>query len=197
MPSSLMWPDIRNVVDGDPSPCGKGQITIKRGIEVGHIFQLGDKYAKAMNANVLDENGKAQVMQMGCYGIGITRVVAAAIEQNLDDNGIIWPMALAPFELVITPLNYEKSERVRDYTDTLYQQLVDAGVDVILDDRPLRPGNKFADAELMGLPHRLVIGERGLDAGNLEYRDRRASENEDLPMADIVNSLLSKLKVPA
>ena len=189
--------DIRNVVDGDPSPCGKGQITIKRGIEVGHIFQLGDKYAKAMNANVLDENGKAQVMQMGCYGIGITRVVAAAIEQNHDDNGIIWPMALAPFELVITPLNYEKSERVRDYTDALYQQLVDAGVDVILDDRPLRPGNKFADAELMGLPHRLVIGERGLDAGNLEYRDRRASENEDLPMADIVNSLLAKLKAPA
>ncbi|MDP6968114.1 MAG: proline--tRNA ligase [Gammaproteobacteria bacterium] len=186
--------DLRNVVNGDPSPCGEGQIVIKRGIEVGHIFQLGDKYAKAMNASVLDENGKAQVMQMGCYGIGITRVVAAAIEQNHDANGIIWPQALAPFELVLTPLNYDKSERVRDYTDQLYQQLCEAGVDVLLDDRALRPGNKFADAELMGLPHRLVIGERGLDAGMLEYRDRRASENEDLPMEGVLASLLAKLK---
>ena len=185
--------DLRNVVNGDPSPCGEGTITIKRGIEVGHIFQLGDKYSKAMNATVLDENGKAQLMQMGCYGIGITRVVASAIEQNHDDNGIIWPKALAPFELVLVPLNYEKSERVRDYTDTLYQRLLNAGVDVLLDDRPLRPGNKFADAELMGLPHRVVIGDRGLDNGALEYRDRRASENEDMPLDSALEAILDKL----
>ena len=185
--------DLRNVVNGDPSPCGEGTITIKRGIEVGHIFQLGDKYSKAMNATVLDENGKAQLMQMGCYGIGITRVVASSIEQNHDDNGIIWPKALAPFELVLVPLNYEKSERVREYTDTLYQRLVNAGVDVLLDDRPLRPGNKFADAELMGLPHRVVIGDRGLDNGALEYRDRRASENEDMPLDGAFEAILDKL----
>ena len=185
--------DLRNLVNGDPSPCGEGNITIKRGIEVGHIFQLGDKYSKAMNATALDENGKAQFMQMGCYGIGITRVVAAAVEQNHDDNGIIWPMALAPFELALIPLNYDKSERVREYTDMLYNQLRDAGIDVILDDRPLRPGNKFADAELMGLPHRVVIGDRGLDAGALEYRDRRASENEDLPMEGILEAILEKV----
>lgn len=185
--------DLRNVVNGDPSPCGTGTITIKRGIEVGHIFQLGDKYSKAMNATVLDENGKAQLMQMGCYGIGITRVVASSIEQNHDDNGIIWPKALAPFELVLVPLNYEKSERVREYTDILYQRLLNAGVDVLLDDRPLRPGNKFADAELMGLPHRVVIGDRGLDNGALEYRDRRASENEDMPLDSAFEAILDKL----
>ncbi|MCP4880533.1 MAG: proline--tRNA ligase [Gammaproteobacteria bacterium] len=185
--------DIRSVVNGDPSPCGEGNITIKRGIEVGHIFQLGDKYSKAMSATALDENGKAQVMQMGCYGIGITRVVAAAIEQNNDDKGIIWPMPLAPFELALVPLNYDKSERVRQFTDQLYDDLVKANVDVILDDRPLRPGNKFADAELMGLPHRIVIGDRGLDAGMLEYRDRRASENEDMPMDGILEAIMEKL----
>jgi prolyl-tRNA synthetase len=185
--------DIRNVVQGDPSPCGHGEIEIKRGIEVGHIFQLGDKYSKAMNATVLNENGKAQFMQMGCYGIGITRVVAACIEQNFDDKGIIWPLALAPFEVALIPLNYEKSEAVRVATDTLYSELKLAGIDVIMDDRAMRPGVKFADAELIGLPHRIVIGDRGLESGTLEYRDRRADANEDMPLESALEFIKAKL----
>ena len=185
--------DLRNVVEGDPSPCGDGQIEIKRGIEVGHIFQLGDKYSRAMNAKVLNENGKTQFMEMGCYGIGITRVIAACIEQNYDDKGIIWPLALAPFEVALIPLNYDKSEAVRTATDTLYAQLKAAGVDVIMDDRALRPGAKFADAELMGLPHRVVIGDRGLTSGMLEYRDRRQADNEDMPIEDAVAFVTRKL----
>ena len=185
--------DLRNVVEGDPSPCGHGQIEIKRGIEVGHIFQLGDKYSRAMNAKVLNENGKTQFMEMGCYGIGITRVIAACIEQNYDDKGIIWPLALAPFEVALIPLNYDKSEAVRTATDTLYAQLKAAGIDVIMDDRALRPGAKFADAELMGLPHRVVIGDRGLTSGMLEYRDRRQADNEDMPIDDAVAFVTSKL----
>ena len=185
--------DLRNVQAGDPSPCGQGTLVIKRGIEVGHIFQLGDKYSKAMNAMVLDENGKTQPMQMGCYGIGITRIVAAAIEQNHDANGIIWPTALAPFSLALVPLNYDKSERIKEHTDNLYKELLAAGVDVLLDDRPLRPGNKFADMELIGIPHRLVIGERGLDQGALEYRARTSQDNEEIALDNVISSLLTKL----
>ena len=185
--------DIRNVVAGDPSPCGHGEIEIKRGIEVGHIFQLGDKYSRAMNATVLNENGKPQFMQMGCYGIGITRVVAACIEQNFDDKGIMWPLALAPFEVALIPLNYEKSEAVRAATDALYSELKTAGIDVIMDDRAMRPGVKFADAELIGLPHRVVIGDRGLESGTLEYRNRRAESNEDMPLEGALAFIKAKL----
>lgn len=172
--------DIRKVVEGDPSPCGQGTLQIKRGIEVGHIFQLGSKYSEAMNATVLDENGKAVVMQMGCYGIGVTRVVAAAIEQNHDQNGIIWPAALAPFQVALAPLNYDKSASVRAVADQLYQQLTDAGIEVLMDDRKERPGVKFADIELMGIPHRVVISERGIEAGTFEYKGRRDSDKQDI-----------------
>ncbi|WP_110655994.1 proline--tRNA ligase [Salinicola halimionae] len=165
--------DLRNVVEGDPSPDGQGTLSITRGIEVGHVFQLGQKYSKAMNATVLDDGGQPATLWMGCYGIGITRVVAAAIEQNHDTGGIIWPDAIAPFRLAIVPMNAHKSERVREAADKLYQELTDAGIDVLLDDRDLRPGVKFADQELMGIPHRLVIGDRGLDNGELEYKGRR------------------------
>jgi|TARA_B110000503_G_scaffold61783_1_gene97954 prolyl-tRNA synthetase len=185
--------DLRNVVQGDPSPCGHGEIDIKRGIEVGHIFQLGDKYSQAMNATVLNENGKPQHMQMGCYGIGITRVVAACIEQNFDDKGIMWPLALAPFEVALIPLNYEKSDAVCAATDQLYSELKAAGIDVIMDDRAMRPGVKFADAELIGIPHRVVIGDRGIDSGSLEYRDRRADANEDMPLIGALDFIKAKL----
>ena len=185
--------DIRNVVEGDPSPCGEGEIEIKRGIEVGHIFQLGDQYSRAMNATVLNENGKPQFMEMGCYGIGITRVIAACIEQNYDDNGIMWPLALAPFEVALIPLNYEKSETVRIATDKLYAEFKGAGIDVIMDDRAMRPGVKFADAELIGLPHRVVIGDRGLDSGTLEYRNRRAEANEDMPLEGALEFIKAQL----
>ena len=185
--------DIRNVVEGDPSPCGHGNIEIKRGIEVGHIFQLGDKYSQAMNATVLNENGKPQFMQMGCYGIGITRIVAATIEQNFDENGIMWPLALAPFEVALIPLNYEKSAAVRETTDALYRDFKDAGIDVIMDDRAMRPGVKFADAELIGIPHRIVIGDRGIDSGTLEYRDRRAVASEDLSLTEALDFVKAKL----
>ncbi len=172
--------DIRNVVEGDPSPDGKGRLHILRGIEVGHIFQLGDKYSRAMKAEVLDENGKAQVVTMGCYGIGVSRVVAAAIEQNNDDKGIIWPRALAPFELVICPINYHKSEAVRQAADDFYRECLERGIDVLLDDRPLRPGAMFADMELIGIPHRVVFSERGLKAGQFEYKGRSDEASEDV-----------------
>ncbi len=178
--------DIRNVVAGDPSPCGQGVLEIKRGIEVGHVFQLGNSYSTAMNATVLDENGKAVVMEMGCYGIGITRVVAAAIEQNHDSNGIIWSEALAPFSVALVPLNYDKSEIVREKADQLYAALTASGVDVLLDDRKERPGVKFADMELMGIPHRVVISERGLNAGTLEYKHRRDAESRDITTDDVL-----------
>ena len=178
--------DIRNVQAGDPSPSGRGTLQIARGIEVGHIFQLGQLYSAAMNASVLDEQGKALTMFMGCYGIGVTRIVAAAIEQNHDANGIIWPSAIAPFQVVLVPINYQKSTRVRDAADALYRDFTAAGIDVLLDDRDARPGVKFADSELMGIPHRIVIGERGLDAGTLEYRHRRATESTDISAADPV-----------
>lgn len=185
--------DIRNVQTGDPSPDGKGTLQIKRGIEVGHIFQLGRKYSSAMNATVLDESGREAVVTMGCYGIGITRVVAATIEQNHDDSGIIWPDAIAPFQLALVPLNMQKSERVRDAVETLYTQLSALGVDVLLDDRNERPGVKFADIELIGIPHRIVIGDRGLDSGKLEYRHRRADANEEFELENAVAFIQSKL----
>ena len=185
--------DIRNVQKGDPSPSGRGTLDIARGIEVGHIFQLGQLYSEKMKATVLDEQGKALTMFMGCYGIGVTRVVAAAIEQNHDANGIIWPDALAPFQVVLVPINYQKSARVTEVADKLYQQFNAAGIDVLLDDRDARPGVKFADSELMGIPHRLVVGERGLNAGNLEYRHRRETESVEIPVTDPVGYISQKL----
>jgi prolyl-tRNA synthetase len=185
--------DIRNAQAGDPSPTGRGSLQLARGIEVGHIFQLGCLYSQAMNASVLDEQGKALTMFMGCYGIGITRVVAAAIEQNHDANGIIWPESLAPFKVVIVPINYQKSTRVQETADALYQAFNAAGIDALLDDRDARPGVKFADSELMGIPHRLVIGERTLNAGKLEYRHRRDSESTEISADDPVAFIRDKL----
>jgi prolyl-tRNA synthetase len=186
--------DIRNIVPGDPSPTGAGTLQIARGIEVGHIFQLGQLYSQAMQASVLDEQGKAVTMFMGCYGIGVTRVVAAAIEQNHDANGIIWPEPLAPFNVIVVPINYQKSERVRRAADRLYEDLGAAGVDVLLDDRDARPGVKFADAELIGIPHRLVVGDRALEGGKLEYRHRRDSESTEIPTADAVAFIAGKVR---
>jgi prolyl-tRNA synthetase len=183
--------DLRNVVEGDPSPGGTGTLRIRRGIEVGHIFQLGRKYSEALQATVLDEAGKPVVMYMGCYGIGVTRIVAAAIEQNHDAAGIIWPEPIAPFSVVLVPLNAPKSPKVRELAEQLYASLQAAGIDVLLDDRDARPGVKFADAELLGIPHRLVISDRGIEAGKLEYRHRRASANEDWPMDEVVSRLLA------
>jgi len=170
--------DLRNAVAGDPSPIGGGPLAIARGIEVGHIFQLGSKYSDAMDATVLDENGKRRVMQMGCYGIGVTRVVAAAIEQSHDDRGIVWPDAIAPFDVIIIPINMDKSYRVKEAAETLYATLEAAGIDVLLDDRSQRPGFKFADADLLGIPHRVVIAEKAWDEGKLEYKHRTAPEPE-------------------
>jgi prolyl-tRNA synthetase len=185
--------DIRNAQRGDPSPSGRGHLQLARGIEVGHIFQLGQLYSEAMHASVLDEQGKALTMFMGCYGIGVTRIVAAAIEQNHDANGILWPEAIAPFQVVLVPVNYQKSTRVQETADSLYQQFTAAGIDVLLDDRDARPGVKFADSELMGIPHRIVIGERGLATGNLEYRHRRETESTEIPAADPVGYVRHKL----
>jgi len=185
--------DIRNALAGDPSPTGRGRLQLARGIEVGHIFQLGCLYSEAMHASVLDEQGKALTMFMGCYGIGITRVVAAAIEQNHDANGIIWPQSLAPFQVVLVPINYQKSTRVQEATDALYQAFNAAGIDVLLDDRDARPGVKFADSELLGIPHRLVIGERTLSAGKLEYRHRRETESTEISAQDPVAFIRQKL----
>jgi len=185
--------DIRNVQVGDPSPTGRGVLKIARGIEVGHIFQLGQLYSAAMNASVLDEQGKAVTMFMGCYGIGVTRVVAAAIEQNHDANGILWPAAIAPFQVVLVPINYQKSAKVQETADALYRDFNAAGIDVLLDDRDVRPGVKFADSELLGVPHRIVIGERSLAVGNLEYRDRRETESTEISAADAVGYIRHKL----
>lgn len=185
--------DLRNVVEGDPSPDGQGKLQIKRGIEVGHIFQLGKQYSQAMNATVLDENGKAATLLMGCYGIGVTRVVAAAIEQNHDEAGIIWPAAIAPFEVALVPMNAHKSELVKETSEQLYKDLQAVGIDVLLDDREGRPGFKFADLELMGIPHRIVIGERSLNEGELEYKGRRDAEASNIKLADVVSFLKEKL----
>jgi prolyl-tRNA synthetase len=186
--------DIRNVLAGDPSPDGKGTLEICRGIEVGHVFQLGTKYSESMNATFLDENGKPARMQMGCYGIGITRILGAAIEQNFDDKGIIWPEAIAPFEVVLCPMGYDRSEAVRAEADKLYAALLAAGIDVILDDRGERPGVMFADWELIGVPHRLVIGDRGLKDGKLEYQGRRDSGATLLPVDDAANVVIEKVR---
>jgi len=185
--------DIRNVVAGDPSPDGKGSLEILRGIEVGHIFQLRQKYAQALNCAYLDENGKSQIMEMGCYGIGVSRIVGAAIEQGNDDKGIILPPAIAPFEVCLVPMGYHKSEAVKAAADQLYGELKAAGVDVVLDDRNERPGVMFADMELIGIPHRVVIGERGMKEGQLEYKGRRDEEATMIAQADAVSTLKGKL----
>ena len=187
--------DLRNVVPGDASPSGHGRLQIVRGIEVGHIFQLGRKYSNSMKATVLDEAGAEVPMLMGCYGIGVTRIVAAAIEQNHDERGIIWPDPIAPFNVCLVPLNWQKSPRVRAVADALYDELRAAGIDVLYDDRDVRPGVKFADAELLGIPHRVVIGERGLGAGTLEYRHRRAADSEDIPQQDALQFIRSRMQL--
>ena len=185
--------DFRNVVEGDPSPDGKGTLAIQRGIEVGHVFQLGTRYSEDMNATYLDENGKPQLMQMGCYGIGVTRIVGAAIEQNNDERGIIWPLSIAPFEVVLCPLGYDRSETVRSTADSLYGGLKKLGIDVIMDDRGERPGVMFSDWELIGIPHRIVIGERGLKEGKLEYQGRRDREATAVAIKEMVPFIREKL----
>ena len=186
-----VFADIRNVVTGDASPDGKGTLEICRGIEVGHIFQLRTKYAKAMNLAFLDESGKSQIMEMGCYGIGVTRIVAAAIEQNYDERGIIFPQAIAPFDVAIVPIGYAKSALVREAADRLHDALTAAGIAVLLDNRDERPGVMFADMELIGVPHRIVIGDRGLKDGQLEYKGRRDAEARNLPLVEAETSLKS------
>jgi prolyl-tRNA synthetase len=186
--------DIRNVVAGDPSPDGKGVLEIKRGIEVGHIFQLGTKYSEAMKATVLNEQGKEQAMTMGCYGIGVSRIVAAAIEQNHDENGIIWPAAIAPFQIALVPINMHKSDKVKKICESLYSELTEAGFDVLfMDEQKARLGSMLADIELIGIPHRLVIGERGIDEGKIEYRDRTESENQHIEIENLMAFIADKL----
>ena len=188
--------DIRNVVAGDPSPDGKGNLDIKRGIEVGHIFQLGTKYSEALKARVLDENGKEQTMIMGCYGIGVTRVVAAAIEQNHDENGIIWPDAIAPFQIALIPINMSKSPAVAEKCEALYSELQAAGFEVLfMDDEKARLGVMLANTELMGIPHRVVVGDRGLESGTLEYKGRRDAEKQDVPVAELLAFLKAKILI--
>ncbi|WP_373813137.1 proline--tRNA ligase [Neisseria dentiae] len=185
--------DLRNVIEGDPSPCGQGRLKLARGIEVGHVFQLRDKYSQAMNASFLDNNGKAQIMEMGCYGIGITRIVAAAIEQNHDEHGIIWTDAMAPFQVVIVPMNYKKSDAVKEATDYLYAELLAQGADVLLDDRDERAGVLLNDSELLGIPHRIVIGDRGLKEGTVEYARRTDGEAQSVPVKEAAAKVLAAL----
>ncbi len=186
LPEADLIADVRNVIDGDLSPDGKGVLSIARGIEVGHVFQLGQKYAQAMNATVLDDQQKAAVMYMGCYGIGVSRIVGAAIEQNFDERGMIWPAAIAPFYISVLPMNAHTSESVKVAAEALYQELSAAGFDVLLDDRNARAGVMFADQELVGIPHRVVVGEKGLDAGTVEYKGRRDAESKNIPRAEFV-----------
>ena len=188
-----MTADLRTAVEGDLSPDGKGTLKMARGIEVGHIFQLGTAYSESMNAVVLGEDGKSHIMPMGCYGIGISRTVASAIEQNNDERGICWPEPIAPFQVALLPMNAKKSHRVREAAEKLYAELLDAGVEVLYDDRDVRPGVMFTDMELIGIPHRVVIGERGLDSGALEYRYRRDSENSEIPLDGACTAILEKL----
>jgi prolyl-tRNA synthetase len=185
--------DLRNVVAGDPSPDGRGSLVIARGIEVGHIFQLGTKYSEAMKATVLDEQGRNVTMIMGCYGIGVSRVVGAAIEQHNDEKGIVWPVGIAPFQVVLVPMQFHRSHRVREATERLYEELQTAGIDVLLDDRDARPGVMFADAELIGIPHRVVVGERGIDDGKVEYRSRRDTDNTMIARGEIVPFLRGRI----
>jgi len=190
---SALAADLRKVVEGDRSPSGKGRLKVARGIEVGHIFQLGSKYSEPMKARVLDEAGREVTLLMGCYGIGVTRIVAAAIEQNHDERGIIWPAPIAPFQVVLVALNLQKSARVREVSDRLYAELTGTGIEVLYDDRDARPGVKFADAELLGIPHRLVVSERGLEAGKLEYRQRRDSTSTEFAASDALAFLRERL----
>ncbi|MGA9852650.1 MAG: proline--tRNA ligase [Gammaproteobacteria bacterium] len=187
--------DIRKVVEGDPSPDGKGTLKIARGIEVGHIFQNGRKYTEAMRVNVLDAQGKTQIPLTGCYGIGVSRIVAAAIEQNHDERGICWPDALAPFHIALLPLNMHKSEKLQQEADKLHKELTDTGYEVLLDDREMRPGPMFADAELVGIPHRLVLSERGLDAGTVEYKGRRDTDSRDVPRRELLVFLKEHVRI--
>jgi prolyl-tRNA synthetase len=184
--------DLRNVVEGDISPDGKGHLSSARGIEVGHIFQLGTKYSQAMNASVLNDQGKAVPIEMGCYGLGISRVVAAAIEQHHDENGIIWPKPLAPFDITLLPMNMHKSEKVKAFTEELYQKLTAQGFDVLLDDRNERAGVMFADSDLIGIPHRIVIGEKSLNNEMVEYKSRKTNEKKDIPLSEL-DSFISEL----
>lgn len=186
--------DIRNVVKGDSSPCGNGKIEIRRGIEVGHIFQLGNKYSTALNANVQNESSRSQILEMGCYGIGVTRVVAAAIEQNNDGKGIIWPESIAPFQVCIVPMQMQKSPRVKEAAEAIYNELKANGVDVLFDDRSERPGVMFSDMDLIGIPHRIVIGERGLNDGKIEYKYRRDESSQDIEADGFMSFLMAKLK---
>ncbi|SFD38841.1 proline--tRNA ligase [Pseudoalteromonas denitrificans] len=186
--------DIRNVVEGDPSPCGEGVVNIKRGVEVGHIFQLGTKYSEAMNAGVLNEQGKNQPMAMGCYGVGVSRIVAAAIEQNNDKYGIIWPEAIAPFQLAIVPMNMHKSHRIPDIANDIYDKLTQAGIEVLFDDRKERPGVMFNDMELMGVPYTLVIGERNLDENKVELKNRRTGEKTMLDLDTVIEYFTAMFK---
>ena len=183
--------DLRNIQQGDPSPDGKGTIQIKRGIEVGHIFQLGEKYSRELNASVLDQNSKEKIMTMGCYGIGVSRVVAATIEQNYDEQGIIWPLSIAPFHLSLIPINMTKSEAVKQYCEDLYQRLSSRGIEVLFDDRNLRPGMMFADHELIGIPHRLVVSTKGLEKGELEYKSRNSENNQAISIDNVEQFLVS------
>ena len=185
--------DLRNVVEGDPSPCGQGHLILKRGIEVGHIFQLGKNYSEKMNCGVLGPDGKNTILEMGCYGIGVTRVVAAAIEQNHDKFGISWPDAIAPFQIAIVPMNMHKSEQVQQAAESLYRELTDMGIEVLFDDRKERPGVMFSDIELIGIPHTVVIGDRSMKEGNFEYKNRRTGEKEAVAMADILSHLKNQL----
>ncbi len=190
-PEADLVADIRNVVEGDPSPDGKGTLAIARGIEVGHVFQLGQKYAEAMKATVLDHNGKAQVMFMGCYGVGVSRIVAAAIEQNFDANGICWPAMMAPWQIAICVINPKNDENVASYAENLYQQLLSQDLNVCLDDRGLRPGAMFSDIELIGIPHRVVVSDRGIQAGTLEYRHRKADASENLSIDEFLAIIIA------
>ncbi|MCL1123876.1 proline--tRNA ligase [Shewanella surugensis] len=183
--------DLRNIIEGEASPCGQGNIALLRGIEVGHIFQLGTHYSESMHANVLDENGKSKLLLMGCYGVGVSRIVAAAIEQNHDDRGIIWPAAIAPFTVGILPMNMHKSHRVKDMAEKLYQDLNELGIEVLFDDRKERPGVMFADMELLGIPHVIVIGDRNIDNGVFEYKNRRTGEKQDIPFEQILEFIQS------
>ena len=193
LPEPDVVADIRNVVVGDPSPDGKGVLAIQRGIEVGHVFLLGSYYSEKMNARYLDEAGKPQLMQMGCYGIGVTRILGAAIEQNFDARGIIWPTAIAPFTVVICPIGYERSAEVKAAADQLHDALMQAGIDAMLDDRGERPGAMFADWELVGVPHRVVISDRGLKEGQVEYQGRRDAQATSLPLVDVLATMKAKL----
>ncbi len=193
LPLPTQIEDIRLIVEGDPSPDGKGSITLARGIEVGHIFQLGKKYSSAMKATVINEGGKSHTLTMGCYGIGISRIVAAAIEQSHDDKGIIWPDKLAPFQVALCPMNMHKSDRLRAVVEDLYQELQNEGIEVLFDDRKVRAGFMFSDMELIGIPHRIVIGDRGLDSGTAEYRARTDQENQNVPLDQIVSFIKSRV----